>query len=89
MVKAGNIIYSVNKFGSATPHIVFTIEEDMVYMISIHTGRFGNDRMCVDLDKISNNCFDEDEYFRWDDGNFHTPNEETKINRYCKKRWNK
>ena len=91
MVKVGTIIYSVNSYGEAKPHIVWNIgDDDMVYMVSIDKGQYwNNERMCIDLDKISNNCFDEDDYNRYESECVDFPNDDAKINRYIQKRFNK
>lgn len=90
-MKAGTIIYSVDKEGDAVPYLVWIIEDDLVYCISITPARWGNDRMCIATDKISSNCFDESDAERTDFDNVYVcpaPNDKKKINRYCKKRFN-
>jgi len=89
MVKQGTIIYSVNKFGDATPYIVWCVEDDYAYCNSITPANWNcEDRMCIATNKISHNCFDENDAHSTDFGNVIIPSEEVKINRYCKKRFN-
>ena len=87
-MKIGTIIYSVNKFGDATPYIVWCIEDDWVYCISITPASWNNDRLSIETDKISHNCFNEDDAERTDIGNVSIPKDENKINRYWKNRFN-
>jgi hypothetical protein len=95
MVKVGTIIYSVNSYGEVKPHIVWNIEDDMdknnfVFMVSIDKLDYrNNERMCIALDKISNNCFDEDDYKPYECECADIQGDDAKINRYIKKRWNK
>lgn len=89
MVKQGTIIYSVNKYGEATPYIVWCVEDDYAYCNSIQPARWNaENRMCIATDKIFSNCFNEDDASEADFGNVFIPNDEKKINRYCKKRFN-
>jgi hypothetical protein len=90
MVKVGTIIYSVDEFGGATPYIVWKIEEDfIVCCISITPARWNTqDRVCVEMEKIISNCFDENDAHTTDFCSWGMENDKKKINRYCKQRFN-
>jgi hypothetical protein len=86
MLKIGTIIYSVDRRYGDTPYIVYGIENDVIFCVSINLTRCNNDRINIAKDKILHNCFDMNEAQRTAQTQYDyiNPIDEKKIELYCK-----
>jgi hypothetical protein len=63
-MKAGQMIYEINRYGEQIPYIIYGVDDDIVLAIAIHSQTCigaNVERICIMSNKIHNFCFNIDD----------------------------